>query len=193
MNDVVLLSGGIDSTLCLWLASLRGPVMALCVDYGQHAAATEARISKMLAGRVGVSFRLLRVQEIAQFSHSALTQFGNASDPASTVVPGRNAMLLGFGAGFAQTIGAKRVWIGCNGDDAEVYADCRPQFIGLMSSALEGAYGCTVEAPLLGLSKKEVVKRAQSLVVPLAATSSCYLGTACGECHACKMRAAALA
>lgn len=188
MNDVVLLSGGLDSTLCLYLARLRGPVLALNVDYGQLAAVSEDRLSKMFAHGIGVSYRHMAIPQIGAVVRSALLGVGDTTSAAETVVPGRNAALLSLAAGVAVSVGAKRVWIGCNAGDAEHYPDCRPQFLAMLGSALEAAYGVSIEAPLLGSSKADVVRRARAIGVPVAATSSCYHGSNCGKCHACKVR-----
>lgn len=184
MNSVVLLSGGIDSTVCLWMARALGPVTALCVDYGQIAAESERRRAAMLAEMVQASFRHVAIPGLGAVLASALTGAGDVEKTAQTVVPGRNAILLSIAAGLAQSIGADTVWIGCNRTDADNYRDCREYFLRGMNDALE-AYGVKVLRPLVGLTKAEVIREARRLIVPLGATSSCYLGTACGKCAAC--------
>lgn len=189
MNDIVLLTGGIDSTLCLWKAQLRGPVLALNVDYGQLAAETERATSAHFAAQCGIGFRHLQIAGVRDVLRSALTGHGDVSTPQQTVVPGRNAMLLSIAAGLAVSVGAKRVWIGCNADDAEVYADCRLSFLDAMHSLLMQTYGVGIERPLVEMTKADVVSAARALRIPLEHTSSCYTGNACGVCSACKLRA----
>ena len=184
---LVLLSGGLDSTVCMWLARKRGPVVVLNVDYGQRAAQTERRMSAALAGRIGASYRYLDLTPLGSTLTSALT--GDGDD---VVVPGRNAILLSLGAGLARSVGASEVWIGCNASDSALFPDCRPEFLGGMSQALHTAYGVTVEAPLLYLTKAQVVGMARVLGVPMHAITTCYNGTNCGKCHACQVLAQAL-
>jgi len=190
MSAVVLLSGGFDSAVCLWLARAVGPVTALCVDYGQTAAESERRRAVSLASGVGAAFRHVAIPGFGSAVKSALTNGGDVSQASATVVPGRNAMLLAVAAGVAQSVGADTVWIGCNRTDAENYRDCREYFLRGMSDALD-VYGVKVARPLVGMTKAQVLVKAMDLGVPLALCSSCYLGTECGECAACKTTAAA--
>ena len=192
MKSVVLLSGGIDSTVCLWMARAQGPVTALCVDYGQVAAESERRRAAMLADAVKASFRHVAIPGLGAVLASSLTGGGDVAQAAQTVVPGRNAILLSIAAGVAQSINADTVWIGCNRTDEDNYRDCREYFLREMQDALE-VYGVKIRRPLVGMTKAQVVREAQRLLVPLAATSSCYLGTACGKCAACLTTAAAMA
>ena len=190
---VVLLSGGLDSVTVLWQAVKQGhTVIALSVDYGQRAAETERRKAAAAAASVGVEHLHLAVPLVATVTRSALTSSGDVSIPADTVVPGRNALLLSVAAGLAQSRGATSVLIGCNKTDATHYADCRQEFLAGMGHALDYAYGVSVDAPLLWSTKADVVRLARSLGVPIDSTSSCYNGTACGECVACVVREAAL-
>lgn len=193
-NVVVLLSGGLDSTTMLWLALAQGhKPITLSVDYGQRAAETERRMAAAAAGSRGLQHKHLAVPLVATVTRSALTTGGDLSLPADTVVPGRNALLLSLGAGLAQSVGAESVQIGCNLTDSMHYPDCHQEFIDCMDRALSRAYRISVEAPLLQYNKAEVVRLAIKLGVPLEATSSCYRGTACGECAACRIRMDAIA
>lgn len=191
MKSVVLLSGGIDSTVCLWMARTLGPVTALCVDYGQVAAESERRRAAMLADMAQASFRHVAIPGLGAVLASALTGAGDVAQTAQTVVPGRNAILLSIASGLAQSIGADTVWIGCNRTDADNYRDCREYFLREMQDALE-CYGVKVRRPLVGMTKTQVITEARRLLVPLAACSSCYLGTNCGTCAACVTTAAAM-
>lgn len=115
--------------------------------------------------------------------------------PGARVVPGRNLVLIAHAINIAAATGASSVWIGCNADDAADYPDCRPPFI-LAASRLGEEFGVVVEAPLLHMTKADVVREAQRLGVDVGATWSCYQPTAmckpCGTCNACKLRIAAL-
>ena len=191
MKSVVLLSGGIDSTVCLWMAKAQGPVWAVNVNYGQIAAESERRRSLMLADGVKASFRHVAIPGLGAVLASALTGAGDVAQASQTVVPGRNAILLSIAAGLAQSIGADTVWIGCNRTDADNYRDCREHFLRGMQDALE-CYGVKVRRPLVGMTKAQVIAEARRLLVPLAACSSCYLGTDCGKCAACVTTAVAM-
>jgi 7-cyano-7-deazaguanine synthase len=190
MTSVVLLSGGFDSAVCLWMARQTGEVTALCVDYGQIASESERRRAASLAAAAGAAFVHIAMPGYGAAVRSALTGDGDASDVAATVVPGRNAVLLSVAAGVAQTVGAERVWIGCNRTDADNYRDCREYFLREIGEGL-AVYGVKIERPLISLRKSEVLKTAASLGVPMGLCSSCYLGTDCGKCAACKTTAAA--
>jgi 7-cyano-7-deazaguanine synthase len=192
MKSVVLLSGGIDSATCLWMARSLGPVTALTVDYGQHAAEVERRISVSLCSGIGASHRHVQIRDIANLSSSALTGSSDASIAANAVVPGRNALLASLGAALATTIGADIVWIGCNKTDADNFPDCTAQFLSALSDALSIGYGIELRRPLVDLTKTEVVATAFKLGVPVGATSSCYYGSNCGNCSACKIRKTAM-
>ena len=191
MKSVVLLSGGVDSTVCLWMARQHGPVTALCVNYGQVAAESERRRAAMLADMAKASFRHVAMPGLHTVLASALTTGGDATKPITTVVPGRNAILLSVAAGVAMSSGADTVWIGCNRTDSDNYRDCREYFLRTMNDALD-VYGVKVRRPLVGMTKRQVIVEAQRLLVPLSATSSCYLGTNCGTCAACVTTAAAM-
>jgi len=186
-GKVVLLSGGLDSSVCLWLARQQGPVVAVNVDYGQQAARTEQRMSIALAHRVEASYRFVDMREVGTMLASSLT--GGTDSP---VVPGRNGLLLSVAAGIAATAHADEVWIGCNSTDADLFPDCRSEFLYAMSEALYSAYGVEVRAPLLAKTKVQVVELARSLGVPMSAVTTCYRGTDCGECRACRVMTAAI-
>lgn len=191
MKSVVLLSGGIDSAVCLWMARAQGAVTAVCVDYGQIAAESERRRAAMLADVARASFRHVALPGFGGVAASALTQGGDATNAAQTVVPGRNAMLISVAAAVAQSVGADTVWIGCNATDAANYRDCREFFLRGMADAVD-CYGAKLRYPLVNLTKAMVIAEARRLLVPLAACSSCYLGTNCGACAACVATAKAM-
>lgn len=192
MKSVVLLSGGIDSATCLWIARSRGPVTALTVDYGQHAAEMERKISVSLCAMSNTSHRHIDVKGISELSSSAITGSGDASVAVNAIVPGRNALLVSVAASFAAKVGADTVWIGCNKTDADNFPDCTEDFLSKLNEAVWAGYKIKLMYPLALLSKKQVVAKAKELWVPLGTTSSCYYGTACGDCSACKIRKEAM-
>jgi len=114
------------------------------------------------------------------------------------VVAGRNLLLLSHATAYALSVGACRVWIGCNADDAEDYPDCRREFIEAAGMMTWLAYGSRVWAPLIDMNKRQVVAKARELGVDIADTWSCYQPSIarplepCGTCNACRLRASAM-
>ncbi len=193
--NVVLLSGGIDSTLALALTLTHGDADTITVDYGQsHRREIEAAAA--VAAHYNVRNTVITIGGM-RFD-SALTGHGriptgHAEQPDTTYVPGRNTMLIALAASRAESIGAQRIVIGCNKDDAAGYPDCRREYIEafrdvLISGTVNHVW---VKAPLLHMTKKEVIHTAKSIDVPLALTYSCYRGEpqACGRCGACEVMA----
>jgi 7-cyano-7-deazaguanine synthase len=178
---VVLFSGGLDSATALALYKDRAN-LALGVYYGQPHA-LELDYAERIAEHYGVDYAEIRAPKL-----------GKTDD---VVFEGRNALLLTLGCCYALAVRAKGVVIGCNFSDWELFPDCRPEFISHLSHALAYAYGVSVIAPFLRMSKAEVVARARELGVPIEQTWSCYEpalgGEPCGECLACETRAKALA
>ncbi len=200
---LVLLSGGMDSAVCLALALRAGFVpWTLSFDYGQRhrreleAASAVARACGIPPGRR----RVVPLQGL--FSGSALT--GEAEvpldrDPAemaagipATYVPARNLVFLALAAAIAEPRGARDVFIGVNALDYSGYPDCRPEFIAAFEAAARLGLrdGLRVHAPLSGLDKAGIVRLGLEAGAPLHLTLSCYRGTvpACGRCDACLLR-----
>lgn len=206
---VVLLSGGLDSATCLAIAQEAGyTVEALAVDYGQrHSRELEA------AARVAAHFdvKLTRVRlDLEAIGGSALTDdamevpkndllgLGDEMDIPVTYVPARNTILLGLALALSETRGAEAVYIGANALDYSGYPDCRPAFIaafqtlaGVATRAGVQGNPPKIEAPLIYLSKAQIIKTGLALKVPYELTWSCYEGGAqpCGECDSCLLRA----
>jgi 7-cyano-7-deazaguanine synthase len=204
---VVLLSGGLDSATALAIAHERGFIChALSVDYGQrHLAELDA------AGRVarasGVrEHRIMRV-DLAGIGGSALTDPGIAVpvEPSSgipvTYVPARNTLMLALALGWAEVLEAHHIFIGVNVLDSSGYPDCRAEFIeaferlaALATRAGVEGQPCRIEAPLISLTKAEIIREGVRLRVDYGATVSCYqadgAGRACGRCDACRLRRA---
>ena len=204
---VVLLSGGLDSATVLALARQQGfDCHALSVDYGQRHVA-ELAAAKRVAAAQGVADHRIVTLDLRAIGGSALTDPALAVPETAaagipvTYVPARNTVLLGLALGFAEVLGASDLFIGVNAVDYSGYPDCRPEFIaafealaGLATRAgVEGAR-FTVHAPLLSLSKAEIIRTGRALGVDYAATVSCYqadaAGRACGRCDSCRLRRA---
>jgi len=207
-SAVVLLSGGLDSTVVLATALEQGYVPhALTVEYGQrHHREVEA--ARAVARHYGVEHRVVRV-DLSAFGGSALTDPSRAvptdrpigSIPSagipSTYVPARNTVLISVALAWAETLGSEAVLIGANCVDYSGYPDCRPEFIEAMREVARlgtrrGAEGSPIDvvAPILQLGKADIVRRGAELGVPFELTWSCYRGTprACGRCDSCQLR-----
>ncbi|MGL6073728.1 MAG: 7-cyano-7-deazaguanine synthase QueC [Fimbriiglobus sp.] len=214
-NAVVLLSGGLDSTTTLAVARSQGyEVFALSVDYGQRHR-QELLGASQSAARFGVSDHRTVTLDLRAIGGSALTSLTavpkgrsveemNAAVPV-TYVPARNTILLGLALGYAETVQAFDIFIGANALDYSGYPDCRPGFLEAFErlanvatkAGLEGTGQFRIHAPLLQLTKAEIIRRAAELGVNFAETWSCYdpspVGTPCGQCDACQLRQAGFA
>lgn len=203
MKSVVLLSGGLDSAVALAmeqrLVPARRAVEALTVDYGQRHN-REIYAAHKVACHYGVPWRLITLDpKLFGGSTSALLDGGDpvpeghAEAPDATYVPARNTLLLTMAAVRAEILGVNKVVIGANADDAGAYPDCRADYLNAFRDVLiEGTLGGVwIDAPLLYMTKQEVIAAAQSLNVPVHLTWSCYEGMAagpCGRCGACQAR-----
>jgi len=207
---VVLLSGGLDSSTCLLIARSEGfEVHALSFEYGQRHA-VELERARAIASRYGAaSHRVLRI-DLPEPRASALTD-PDAAVPRGgipgegpippTYVPARNILFLAHAAALGESIGAGVIFIGANVLDYSGYPDCRPEFLEAFERALrlgtragvEGGLEFEIRAPLLALTKADIVRRAASLGLDFAMTSSCYDpgrgGRPCGACDSCRLRA----
>ena len=205
---VVLLSGGLDSATCLAIAREMGfETYALSIAYGQrHAAELTAslRVAQALGAR---EHRLARVN-LGEFGGSALTDAAiavpenedNTGIPV-TYVPARNTVMLSIALAWAEVLGANDIFVGVNVVDYSGYPDCRPEFIQAFETmanlatkvGVEGAR-LRIHAPLIKLSKGEIIRRGIELGVDYGLTVTCYqaddAGRACGCCEACRLRVA---
>jgi 7-cyano-7-deazaguanine synthase len=204
---VVLLSGGLDSSTCLYKAIEDGYVpYALCFDYGQKHV-KEVECSRRIAEKAGAIFKKLKI-DLRQIGGSALTDnievpMGRemeeiARDIPPTYVPARNTIFLSVALSFAEVIDAETIYMGANIIDSPGYPDTTPRYIEAYQELINVATKKTVrggkieiKAPLIRMSKKEIVQEAVRLKVPLELTWSCYLGeeVPCGQCDACRLRA----
>jgi 7-cyano-7-deazaguanine synthase len=202
---VVLLSGGLDSATTLAVARARGyRCYALSLDYGQRQA-SELNAARRVA-REAAAHKVIRI-DLGAIGGSALT------DPAIpvpeqpsegipvTYVPARNTVFLSLALGWAEVLGARDLFIGVNAVDYSGYPDCRPEYIRAFEAlaalatraGVEGAR-FRVHAPLMRLSKADIIREGLRLGLDYAVTVSCYAadpeGRACGVCDACRIRAA---
>ena len=204
---VVLLSGGLDSTTALAVArSLGFECYALTVKYGQlHA--VELAAARRVAERLGVREHRVVEVDLASLAPSALTrrdvevpkdrslaEIGAPGDVPVTYVPARNTVLLALALAWAESLGAKDLFVGVNVLDASGYPDCRPEFVRAFEALAQVATregGFHVHAPLVELDKAGIIRLGVGLGIDYAITHSCYdpVGdAACGRCDACALR-----
>ena len=203
---VILFSGGLDSTTCLAIAKDQGfACYTLSFNYGQRHAAELIAAKKISEHMGAIDHRVVNL-DIGQFGGSALTDpalcvpdFQETEAIPITYVPARNTIFLAMALGFAETIQAEAIYIGVNAIDYSHYPDCRPAFIQAFQtlanlatkSGVEGQT-CTLHAPLLHLSKADIVRAGVALGVNYGLTVSCYQltpeGVACGRCDSCVLR-----
>jgi 7-cyano-7-deazaguanine synthase len=204
-NAIVLLSGGLDSTTVLAIARAKGfSCHTLAVSYGQrHSAELQAaaRVSRLLGA---AEHRQMNV-DLASIGGSALTDLRIAVPETATIgipvtyVPARNTLFLALALGWAEVLGAQHIFIGVNAVDYSGYPDCRPEFIAAFESLARLATKAGVEggqlrvhAPLMAMSKAEIIRAGQALGVDYGETVSCYQaspeGRACGRCDSCRLR-----
>jgi 7-cyano-7-deazaguanine synthase len=207
---VLLLSGGVDSTTTAAIALHEGfDVHALSVRYGQrHAVELEA--ARRVAERLGIRRHVIVDLDLRAFGGSALT--GDVPVPKdtplaeigaripATYVPGRNTIFLSLALAWAETLGAREIFFGANALDYSGYPDCRPEYLEAYARMADLATRAGVEegarlrihAPLLRLTKAEIVARGVALGLDYGMTSSCYDpaadGAACGRCESCILR-----
>lgn len=207
---VVLLSGGLDSSTTSAVAKANGyDVFALSVDYGQRHR-VELERAAAVAKAVGVADHRTVKLDLRAIGGSALTADivvpKDRSDDAIghgvpvTYVPARNTILLGVALGYAETVGAFDLFIGANVLDYSGYPDCRPEFLEAFEklanlatkAGTEGTSIFRVHAPLLKMTKGEIIREAVKLGMDLSLTLSCYdpdaTGRACGRCDSCSLR-----
>jgi 7-cyano-7-deazaguanine synthase len=203
----VLVSGGLDSATVLAIARERGHrCHALSFDYGQRHR-VELDAARRVASALGAIEHRILALPIGDFGGSALTDAGITvpEQPGNgipvTYVPARNTVFLACALGYAEVIGACDIYIGVNAVDYSGYPDCRPEFIAAFErvanlatkAGVEGA-GIRIHAPLIELTKAEIIRCGVALGVDYSMTVSCYQpdadGLACGRCDSCRLRRA---
>lgn len=203
---VVLYSGGLDSTTCMAIAREQGyKPYALSFAYGQRHT-VELEKAREYAPLIGAEEHMVIDIDLRKMGGSALTadidvpKSGVAEDEIPvTYVPARNTIFLSFALGWAEVLGAADIYIGVNALDYSGYPDCRPEFIHSFEQMANLATKAGVEgqpyhihAPLLDLTKAQIIQKGLSLGVNYQLTHSCYDPTAeglsCGQCDSCRLR-----
>jgi 7-cyano-7-deazaguanine synthase len=203
---VVLTSGGLDSCVCVAEAALAGDLALLHVSYGQRTQTRELQAFTAIAShyRVPADRRLVTdLTHLARIGGSSLldrsrpveTGLPGAGAPVpSTYVPFRNAHLLAIGTSWAETLGARALYIGAVQEDGSGYPDCRAAFFAAFQQVVDlGTRPETrleIRTPLIALDKAAIVRRGLALAAPLHLTWSCYIAEdrACGTCESCRLR-----
>lgn len=206
---VVLLSGGLDSATTLAIAAAQGfACHALSFDYGQRNRIELAAAKRVAESLQAASHRWTKI-DLRAFGGSALTDEIDvpkdrtdkqiAGGVPVTYVPARNTIFLSFGLALAETLNASHLFIGVNAVDYSGYPDCRPAFIeafeslaNLATRAGTEGHKVQIHAPLINLTKTQIIRRGLDLKVDYSLTHSCYdptpAGRACGHCDACLLR-----
>ncbi len=204
---VVLLSGGLDSATCLAIARSQGfECYCLSFNYGQRHCAELAAADRVVKALGAAKHRVLNFG-LAQFGGSALTDT-NIAVPVDgvqpgipvTYVPARNTIMLSLALAWAEVLGSRDIFVGVNAVDYSGYPDCRPEYISAFETMANLATKAGVEgaklhihAPLIDLSKAEIIRLGAQLGVDYGLTVSCYQadeqGRACGVCDSCRLRA----
>jgi 7-cyano-7-deazaguanine synthase len=210
LKAVVLLSGGLDSATVLAIARARGfDCHALSLDYGQRHRAELEAARRVAAAGGAVEHKVLALS-LDAIGGSALTDPAIAvpESPGEgippTYVPARNTVFLALALGWAEVLDASDLFVGVNAVDYSGYPDCRPAFIEAFERLANLATRRSVEgqafhvqAPLIDMSKAEIIRTGTALGVDYGLTVSCYQadgqGRACGRCDACRLRAAGFA
>ena len=206
MKAIVLLSGGLDSTVCMAVARDQGfEPLPISFNYQQRHA-REVECARQVADFYKVNRHLVVDTNMAAIGGSALTDAslvvpsGDVArhDIPVTYVPARNLIFLSYALGYAEVTGADHIFIGVNALDYSGYPDCRPEFIQLFQQLADYSTKASVadgrkikiETPLIQLSKKQIVELGVKLAAPLELTTSCYRGgeVACGTCDSCLLR-----
>jgi len=208
---VVLLSGGLDSSTVLAIAKSQGfTPFALSFDYGQRHN-HELRAAAAVAQSQGAAKHVVAQINLREFGGSALTADidvpkGRTVDDMAhgvpiTYVPARNTVFLSFALAWAETLGSSDIFIGVNALDYSGYPDCRPEYIAAYEAmanlatkaGVEGRQRLKIHAPLISLTKAQIVQEGRRLGVDYGETSSCYDpgsdGRPCGACDSCLLRA----
>lgn len=210
MRAVVLLSGGLDSATALAVARKRGfECFSLSFNYGQRHRAELAAASR-IATRLGVAGHLELAVPMGELGGSALTDRAIAVPEEAgdgipvTYVPARNTVFLALGLALAEVRRADAIFVGVNAVDYSGYPDCRPEFIAAFQelarvATRQGVEGhpVAIEAPLIELSKAQIIQMGCELGLDYSLTVSCYQadehGAACGRCESCRLRRAGFA
>ncbi len=204
---VVLLSGGLDSATCLAIARSEGfASYCLSFNYGQRHCAELVAADRVVKALGAAEHRIVNFG-LAQFGGSALTDTtiavptdGVQPGIPVTYVPARNTIMLSLALAWAEVLGSRDIFVGVNAVDYSGYPDCRPEYIAafetmanLATKAGVEGHRLSIHAPLIDLSKTEIIRAGAALGVDYSLTVSCYQadndGRACGVCDSCRLRA----
>ncbi|MGK0375503.1 MAG: 7-cyano-7-deazaguanine synthase [Arenicella sp.] len=209
---VILVSGGLDSATVLAMATDQGyDCYTLSLDYGQRHRIELDRAKKVSSSLAAIEHRVVSI-DIGSFGGSALTDRDinvpteESNDIPITYVPARNTVFLSVALGWAEVLEAKAIFIGANAVDYSGYPDCRPEYIAAFQTlanlatrvGVEGAgvdgQSIKIEAPIIHLTKGQIIQQGLKLGVDYSQTISCYNprtdGKICGECDSCRIREA---
>lgn len=209
MKSIILLSGGIDSTVILAMALKQGrECIGITFDYGQRHR-IEIKAAQAVAHHYQIAQHLIRIDPLV-FANSSLINQGAIRKNKTlqemveqgipnTYVPARNTLFLAYAMGLAEKTNAAEIYFGANRDDRTCYPDCRPRFIeafqGILEAAATQEIPIKLVTPLADMDKRAIVRMGLALQAPLDITTSCYDplpdGTACRQCDACILRDAA--
>jgi 7-cyano-7-deazaguanine synthase len=203
---VVLVSGGLDSATCLAIARHEGfACHALSFSYGQRHQAELAAAARVARAIGALEHRVMNI-DLAMFGGSALTDPRISVPEAPTTgipvtyVPARNTVFLALALAWSEVLGAQDIFIGVNAVDYSGYPDCRPEFVQAFErvanlatrAGVQSVEPLRIRAPLISLTKAEIIRRGQALGVDHSLTVSCYQadahGRACGRCESCRLR-----
>jgi 7-cyano-7-deazaguanine synthase len=211
IKNVVVLSGGMDSTLCATLAVRdfgAEHVAALHVSYGQRTETREQQAFTAICDRLGIQTRLMvRNQALSQIGGSALTDNSIAVPQAGpeignhvpvTYVPFRNAHFLSIAVSWAEVLAADSIYIGAVQQDSSGYPDCRPEYYEAFNRLVQAGTrdgNIEIRTPLIDMRKADIVKLGLEIGAPFDLSWSCYSreDRACGECESCALRLKAFA
>lgn len=204
-SSLVLLSGGLDSATCLYLAKQNSKkIFAISFDYSQRHK-VELKKAKLLCKKLNIEHKIIKLQT-GIFQNSSLTDknikvpknFSSKEKIPNTYVPGRNILFLSFATSYAESKHIENIFIGVNSLDYSGYPDCRPEFIKSFQNMIsigtksgEEKKTIQIQTPLVNLSKKEIILLAKKLKLPFSLTHSCYdpIGAKpCGICDSCLLR-----
>ena len=203
---VVLYSSGLDSTTCMAITRAEGYIpYAISFSYGQRHS-FELSVARQNAKHMGAEEHLVVDFDLRLMGGSALTsdvavpKNGVGTDIPVTYVPARNTIFLSFALGWAEVLGASDIFIGVNALDYSGYPDCRPEYIEAFEkmanlatrAGVEGTSQFKIHAPLISMSKADIIRRGVELGVDYSLTHSCYdpteEGLSCGQCDSCRLR-----
>lgn len=208
---VILSSGGLDSTTVMAIAREKGfALFSLSFDYGQRHA-FELSAAARVARELGVKKHLVIRADLTGIGGSALTDdiavpkhritdSGHATEIPVTYVPARNTIFLSYALAWAEVLGAADIFVGVNAVDYSGYPDCRPEYLDAFArmanlatrAGVEGSTRVKIHAPLISMTKAEIIQKGNQLGLDYGLTHSCYdpdpLGRACGACDSCILR-----